>query len=198
MNLRSKFAFLARRPKATGFTLVEMMVALGVGTAVVGSLVTLSITTSWNYTATANYVQMDDQSRTALDKIGKEIRNSTALLSFTSGSAQTLVFTNANASDSMMLSYNHGMLRMSKPGQATVTLLTGCDSFSFSLFNRVPLVNGTAFTFYASTNAAGTVDPTITKVVNMTWKCSRSILGSKLNTEIVQTAQIVLRNKVTE
>jgi len=198
MNLRSNFASVARRSKSAGFTLIEMVVSVGVGTAVVGALVMLSISTSWNYTATANYVQMDDQSRVALDKIGKEIRNSTALLSYTSGSAQSLVFTNANGSDSMTLSYNHGMLRMSKPGQTTVTLLTGCDSFSFSLFNRVPLVNSSSFTFYASTNGAGVVDPTITKVVNMTWKCSRSILGSKLNTEIVQTAQIVLRNKVTE
>ncbi|MBW8864006.1 MAG: prepilin-type N-terminal cleavage/methylation domain-containing protein, partial [Verrucomicrobia bacterium] len=140
MNLRSKFAFLARRPKSSGFTLVEMMVAVGVGTAVVGALVMLSITTSWNYTATANYVQMDDQSRTALDKIGREIRNSTALLSFSTGSPQTLQFTNANAGDNMKLSYSHGTLTMTKPNQ-TSTLLTGCDSFSFSLFNRVPLVN---------------------------------------------------------
>jgi hypothetical protein len=197
MKLRSQSASLARRSKFSGFTLVEMMVAVGVGIAVVGAMVMLSITTSWNYTATANYVQMDDQSRLALDKIGREIRNSTALLSFSTGSPQTLQFTNANAGDSMKLSYSSGRLTMIKPTQTT-TLLTGCDSFSFSLFNRVPLVNSTSFTFYASTNAAGTIDPTITKVVNMTWKCSRTILGSKLNTEIVQTAQIVLRNKVTE
>ena len=29
----------------------------------------------------------------------------------------------------------------------------------------------------------------------MTWKCSRTILGQKANTESVQTAQVVLRNK---
>jgi len=40
------------------------------------------------------------------------------------------------------------------------------------------------------------VDINACKLINMTWKCSRTIFGSKRNTESIQTAQIVLRNKV--
>jgi hypothetical protein len=49
--------------------------------------------------------------------------------------------------------------------------------------------------FYPATNNAGALDLTICKVINMNWKCSRAILQQKINTESVQTAQIVLRNK---
>ncbi len=49
--------------------------------------------------------------------------------------------------------------------------------------------------FYPATNSSGVYDPSICKLINMSWKCSRTILGSKMNTESVQTAQVVLRNK---
>jgi hypothetical protein len=49
--------------------------------------------------------------------------------------------------------------------------------------------------FFPATNSAGAYDLSVCKLINMTWKCSRTVLGSKLNTESVQTAQVVLRNK---
>jgi hypothetical protein len=92
---------------------------------------------------------------------------------------------------------NAGTLIMAKTGEASQTLLTGCDNFGFQIFNRYP--NPTNMTFSVSTNAStGRLDARFCKVINMNWKCSRTILGSKLNTEIVQTAQVVLRNQVTQ
>ena len=32
------------------------------------------------------------------------------------------------------------------------------------------------------------------KLIDVSWKCSRKIMGEKLNTESVQTAKIVIRN----
>ncbi len=188
-----------RRPVAAGFTFVEMLVAVAIGVGVIGVVVVLTIASSFNYLATYNYTSMDDQSRNALDKISKEIRNSTSLVSFSTNNPQQLVLTNALASDGATITYNSNTskLTLAKPHTSTVTLLTGCDSFSFKLFDRYPIATGNTFSFYASTNfLTGAIDPTFTKVINMTWKCSRTILGSKLNTEIVQTAQVVLRNKV--
>jgi hypothetical protein len=78
----------------------------------------------------------------------------------------------------------------------TRSLLTNCDLFSFSLYDRVPNITSTNVSFYGSTNSSGQVDSSVCKVINFTWKCSRSLLGTKCNTESVQTAQIVLRNKV--
>ena len=200
MKIHRPILFSNRSPESAGFSLVELLISVGLGTVVVGVIVCLSIATSWHFSATSNYAQMDDQSRNALDKISKEIRNSTSLVAFNStNNPMYLLLTNANGPDGATITYDSttSKLTLAKPGQAKTTLLTGCDTFSFTLFNRYPLVSSTNFTFYSSTNfTTGAIDPTFTKVINMTWKCSRTILGSKLNTEIVQTAQVVLRNKV--
>jgi hypothetical protein len=72
--------------------------------------------------------------------------------------------------------------------------LTECDRWDFELYQRTPKSGGT-YVFYPATNIAGAYDLSICKLIDMTWKCSRTILGSKANTESVQTAQVVLRNK---
>lgn len=191
------------RPQpSAGFTLLELLVSVGLGVVVIGVIVSISIVTSWNYVATYNYVKMEDQSRNALDIINREIRNCTDLVSYSNGTANTassfLKLTNDYSNYGVTFSYDGAAdtLTMAKTGESTRTLLTQCDNFSFQLFNRVPNIGTTNFTFYASTNGAGAIVATLTKVINMNWKCSRTILGSKLNTEIVQTAQVVLRNKI--
>ncbi len=201
-----KIYFLNSRPHrpspAAGFTLLELLVSVGLGVVVIGVIVSISIMTSWNYVGTYNYVKMEDQSRNALDIINREIRNCTDLLSFSNNTNNTassfLKLTNDYANIGVTIAYDGTAqtLVLTKTGQSSQTLLTKCDNFSFQLFNRVPNIGTTNFTFYASTNGTGAIDPTLTKVINMNWKCSRTILGSKLNTEIVQTAQVVIRNKI--
>jgi len=163
----------------------------------VGAVVALSIFSAQNFSAVTNYVNMDDQSRNALDLISREIRNASALIN-TNGS-QTLVLTNATLAQSTTINFNSsaGTLTLAKTGQPTKTLLTGCSTFNFSLFNRRPITN--AYSFYASTNSSGVGDVLFCKVINMNWKCTRSIGGMRtnLNTEVVQTAQVVLRNQVS-
>jgi type II secretory pathway pseudopilin PulG len=172
-----------------GFTLVELMVSLAIGIVVIGVVVTLSIISAQNFAATANYVQMNDQSRNALDRISREIRNASSLMGFSTNNPQYLqlgAMTNGVISQITTITC-----------EASQTLLTGCDNFGFQIFNRYP--NPTNMTFSVSTNAStGRLDARFCKVINMNWKCSRTILGSKLNTEIVQTAQVVLRNQVTQ
>lgn len=198
MNLQSQIVLC--RAKSRGFTLVELMISIAIGMVVIGSVVSLSIISAQNFAATANYANMDNQSRTALDKISREIRNATSLAAFSTNNPQFLVLTNVNTSppSGATINYDSGSktLALTKSGQPVQTLLTGCDTFNFQLFNRVPLINtSTNLSFYGSTNTAGQVTNLFCKVINMSWKCSRKILGSKLNTEIVQTAQVVLRNK---
>ena len=64
-----------RANDAGGFTLMELLVAFGLGVFVVGVVVALSIFTSANFLGTANYVRLNDQSRNAVDQISREIRN---------------------------------------------------------------------------------------------------------------------------
>jgi type II secretory pathway component PulJ len=190
-----------RRVKSAAFTLIEMMIAIGVGVIVIATIVMLAIISAQNFAATANYVQMNDQSRLALDLISREIRNATAVTAFSTNNPQFLRLTNAILGGGATITHSAGtrMLTLSITGQGDRTLLTGCDSFGFKLYNRYPLITSTNISFYTSTNATtGAVDARFCKVINMSWKCSRTILGSKLNTEIVQTAQVVLRNQVSQ
>lgn len=200
MKIHLSTAEICKKVGSFGFTLVELVVSVAVGVVAVGVIVALTIVTAWHYLATYNYVKMDDMSRNAIDVLSREIRNSTALMSFSTNDPQFLQLTNANdGGDAAKITYDSTArtLSLNKPSQSARTLLTECDSFSFELFNRYPLINSTVMSFYSSTNTTnGALDPKSTKVINMNWKCSRSILGSKLNTEIVQTAQVVVRNKV--
>ena len=85
-------------------------------------------------------------------------------------------------------------LSCQKAGQAEQVYLTQCDRWDFQPYQRSPQPNGN-YLFVPATNSAGNYDLSICKLINMSWKCSRTILGSKQNSESVQTAQVVLRNK---
>ncbi len=178
-----------------GFSLVEMMFAIGVGVVVIGAVVALSIIAAQNFAATANYVQMDDQSRNAVDQISREVRNATSLAAFSTSNPQYLQLTNTTLGSgaTIICDTNAGTLVLQRTGQSDKTLLTGCKSFNFQLFNRAP--NPTNYTFSPSTDVNGQLTNKFCKVINMNWTCSRNILGSKFQTEIVQTAQVVLRNQ---
>jgi hypothetical protein len=80
-----------------------------------------------------------------------------------------------------------GMLTTDVTGQPTRTNLTGCDDWQFSFYQRTPANDWTFFP---------TDDLALCKLINMSWKCSKTVLGQKLNTEDMMTAQVVLRNKL--
>src|SRR5262249_11784834 len=68
----------------------------------------------------------------------------------------------------------------------TNVYLNNCDSLQFSKYQRAVIPN----TFDAYLPAY----VTDTKLIQVTWVCSRQILGAKANSESVQSAKIVLRN----
>jgi hypothetical protein len=188
--MKFKTCHLQRPPtNAHGFTLVEMMTSVGLGVVLLCVVAILFINGSMSFVAVANYQNLDAKSTVALDTISKEIRNATAVIATNSVS---LTLTNASAATFTKLTYNSTArtLVMTKTGQAAVTNLTGCDSWSFALYNRVPTPSSTNITFTTAGSLAEI------KLISMTWKCSRTVLGSRMNTESVQTAQVVLRNKV--
>jgi len=183
-NVRRRFA---------GFTLVEAMIATAIGTLVMAVMASLSVYSARTFSAMGNYVDLDVHSRNALDVIAREMRQSTGVIdSKTNTGINYLTLTNTDAATYVKITWNSdaGTLALDKTGQGTQILLTGCDKWKFWLYNRAPNLNPTNLSFNLATNLADC------KLVNMSWKCSRTILGSKLNTESVQTAQIVLRNKV--
>jgi hypothetical protein len=183
---------------ACGWTLMEVMVAFGLGSLVLAAVVSVTIYTARTSAAMVNYTDLDSKSRYALDVISRELREATAVVSFqTNGTASTLSLTNGIMGYAIRLIYdaNAGTVVLSRTGQNDLTALTECDQWGFKLFQRTPVPTATNVLYYPATNGAGVLDLNLCKLVSLSWKCSRTILAQKVNTESVQASQIVLRNK---
>jgi type II secretory pathway pseudopilin PulG len=172
------------RPKGNAaFTLVEVMVASTLALLVVAAIGSLSWYSSRSFAAIANYVDLDQASQLALDKMSQEARQARRLIDYTPTSLSLLDV------DKNLLQFIYDpdartLVRVS--GGETNRLLSGCDFLQFSKYQRHTISN----TFDA-------YDPaylTNTRLIQVTWVCSRKILGAKVNTESVQSAKIALRN----
>jgi prepilin-type N-terminal cleavage/methylation domain-containing protein len=182
MNLRFKPSNL--RPSQAGMTLVELMVAVGVASIVFAAVGSLSMYTSRSFVAMGNYSDLDRLSRNALDRMSRDIRQSKQLTTYT---PTKLSFLQQDGT-TVTFDYNAGGGTLTrKQGGTNTTLLTGCDYLAFQIFQRNP-TNGFAFYHVSATNYS------TAKLIDVNWRCSRKILGNKINTESVQTAKIVLRN----
>lgn len=168
---------------------MEMMVGVTFGLIILGSIVTTMVTLSRSMVAISNYYELDSSSRRTLDVMSRDIRNAGALTSFATNAIsmagtnyQGTPFSctyNWDGSNVWRTYYTNGSLK------ETWLMLSNCAYLTFSNYTRVPQSN---FTFNA---VSGT---NRTKLISVSWKCSRSIMGAKLNTESVQTAKIVIRN----
>ncbi len=170
-------------------TLVELLVAAGVGSVVLAMTVFLFMIGIRSIAGLGNYSTLSAQSRLALDTMSREIREATQITAATTNlPIRSLVLTNAFQNKTITFSWDSttGVLTYSKTGQPTRTNLAGCDQWTFSMFQRTPTNN---WTFYPAS------DKSLCKLIQMSWKCSRTILGKKINTEEVMTAEVVLRNK---
>jgi Prokaryotic N-terminal methylation motif len=167
-----------------GFTLVELMVATGLGTLVLAGIASLTMFTARSFVALANYDELDRTSCHALDTLSTEIRQTRGITSY---ATNRLVFRDA---DGLSLTYawdpSTGVLTREKTNTTTV-LLTQCDYLCFNISQRNVSNN---FIFYP----AATTNLITAKLVDVSWRCSRKILGNKVNTETVQTAKTVIRN----
>jgi hypothetical protein len=171
-----------------GWTLIEMMMAIFCGSIILASLMVVTVFSARSYLAIANYRDLDDNSRNALDILSCDIRSMEMLTSYATNSisltnldGSTITYTWSPATTAFTRTYttNGG-------GSATSMLLTNCTALSFAIFTQVPIGS---FQFPdASTN------PPLTKLINVSWRCARSIFGTETNSESVQTAKIVIRN----
>ncbi len=206
-----KLAFapkLSQGKRVSGMTLAEVMVSVALGSMLLATASSVWVFGSRSFAAMGNYTDLDAKSRSALDLMSREIRQATRVTGFqNSGTAKWLQVTNAAQGTTVTYTWNASSRRLVRHRTGTSTgpsamvgnsegqvYLTECDRWDFDLFQRAPQKGG-SYVFFPATNSAGAYDLSICKLINMTWKCSRTILGSKVNTESVQTAQVVLRNK---
>ena len=170
------------------FSLMEMLVAFGIGSLLLAAAAQLSMFTARSFAALGNYNDLDRASRNALDVMSRDIRE--AKIWGINASTNYAFFTNMD--NSWFVYYwtpstktlNRYYYRNGTYQQEVV--LTGCDYFSFRIWQRNPT---NQFWFPYSANS----QPYLTKLVDVSWRCSRRVLN-QYNTESVQTAKIVLRN----
>jgi hypothetical protein len=169
--------------------MVEMLVAMGIGSILFLAVGTLAFYSARSFAALANYVDLDSKSRKALDVMTKDIREVDALTSY---ATDQLIFSGTATNGALYtLSYAYNptaqTLTRTKAGQTNL-LLTGCTYLNFAIFQRNPS-NGV----YGNFPVDDPSQPAACKLVQLTWVCSRSILGRTANTESVQSAKIVIR-----
>ena len=176
-----------RRHSASGMALVEAMMAIGVTGLIMVALVGISVFSGRSFVAMANYVELDDGNRIAIDTLTRDLRSCNKVM---------ICYTNflvLEDSDSTWLFYYHNQwskefwrIKGSDPAQL---LLTSCEGLQFNMGKR-NTQPGTLDQYPAATAVEA-------KVVDVSWKCYREILGVKANTEAVQTAKIVIRRQGT-
>lgn len=158
------------------------MVAMIGASAILGSVLVTGNCVVKTMAAIVNYNDLNIHSRNTLDVMSRDLRNTATV---TAISANQVTVTNTITGD--LISYKwDGTNNFTRTlnGSRTV-LLTGCDTLIFNGYQRNPTNN---FQFVPAHTAAET------KLISVSWRCSRQILGAKLNTESVQTAQICIRN----
>ena len=175
----------ARARATTGMTLMEMMFAIPIGVIALAMLVSFAIYTTRSFAGLLNYTELEQANRVALDTMSEQIRQCRSLTAFTTNS---LTFDDANGQPLTFAHDSAGRTLTRTQGSTNTTLLTECDSLTFSIFQRCT-TNGTFDQYPTSLQASNT------KVIQMSWACSRSIAAAKLNTETMQMAKIVMRKQ---
>src|SRR5205807_3583639 len=90
--------------RCRGMTLVETLIATGIGTVILTAVMAVSLFSARSFAALGNYVDLDIKSRQALDLMSQDIRQVDALTSYatnrlefsgteTNGTAYTLSYT---------------------------------------------------------------------------------------------------------
>lgn len=166
---------------------MEMMFAFLISGLVAFALVSIAIFSSRSFAAYANYVELNEANRLAMDMITRDLRECMRVTGATTSSL-TLEDT-----DGTLIHYAHNATAKTvtrRKGTADPkVILSGCESLRFRLLQRNP-INGTYDVYPSAT-------PATAKVVDVAWNCYREILGVKANTENVQTARIVIRRQGT-
>ncbi len=165
--------------------MVEFVVSMGIGLILMAGLVSFMMYTGFSLAGVVNYVDLESQSQQTLDRLVEDVRQGSKLTDY---ATNKVIFTDSSTN---VISYIYDpterLLTRMVNGEVK-TLLQECDELNFSIFQRSPV----------STNLYDLVPTTLVatncKAIQVRWACSRKILGSRLNTETVQSTKIVLRN----
>jgi Tfp pilus assembly protein PilW len=175
----------ASRGANRGFTIVEFLVALTVAFIALAGIGAFTIFTARSFGAMSNYMELDKNSRNALDRMTQIVREADGVTDY---SQHSIVLSYHSQRLSFDYSPDTKKLVLTETNNTTRTLLEDCDYLDFEVFQRNS-VSGTYDQYPAA------VDESAAKLVQVSWICSRRLIGNLLNTESVQSAKIVIRKQ---
>jgi type II secretory pathway pseudopilin PulG len=175
------------------WTLMEMMIAVGVFSVASAALATLFLFSIKSFTGMANYAILDKENRHAMDVLTREIREAARVNSYTTNPVTSLQLLKRDGS-TVTYSFNpvaNTMTRTSSLNPTEEVLLNNCRLLHFNIYKRCPS-NGNWGIFPADiTNVQTEV-----KLIELTWQASKQICPYMItNSENIQTARIVIRNQ---
>ena len=173
-----------------GHTLVEMVVAMGVFAISGLALASMFLFALKSFAAMGNYAALDQANRQAMDLLTREIRQARQVTAYSTNSI-TIVNGDSVAVTFLFLPQTSQLVRTASDGSRMV-LLSDCKLINFNLFQRNPV--GGSYDIYPA--ATGSWQQTV-KVVQLSWKTSRTSLHDLAQSENVQTARIVIRQQKT-
>lgn len=165
-----------------GFTLSELMIGLGLGGLVVVVVAAMFLYSGLTFACLANYTEMDSHTLQAMNRITRDIRSANGATAVSTNSIT--VSTDSGGAITYAYASNTRSLTRTQGG-ATTTVLRDCDNAKFLVYQRTPVAGSFSQYDIGDTNE--------TKVVFVTWTCSRTVFGRKLTTDSASAGRVVMR-----
>jgi type II secretory pathway pseudopilin PulG len=180
------------RFKAAAWTLVELMVAVGIFSISGLALATIFLFCIRSFAAMTNYATLDQCNRHAMDIATTEIRQAQRVLSFSSNATSTSLTILNGSGVNVTYAFDSTLQQFTRNDGNPKVLLTNCNLVAFGLFVRPPVSN--SFDMYPLSTGANWQQQV--KTIQLTWKTSMNLCPSaQINSEDVQTACIVIRKQ---
>ena len=185
--------FRNRAQRSSAWTMVEMMVAIGVFSISSLALATIFLFCIRSFAAMTNYAVLDKANRHAMDVVTAEVRQAQQVLNYSSNANSTSLTILNGSGLNVTYTFDSTHKQFTRnDGTSTTVLLTNCNLVTFGLFVRPPESN--SFDMYPLNTGANW--QTQVKTIQLTWKTSMNICPTaQINSEDVQTASIVIRKQ---
>ncbi len=166
--------------------MVEMIIAVALCMLLLAGLVSLYCFTIRSFASIATYAELSQKTRYASDVISRDVRSALYVDPTTTGSKLVLGMPSGST---VTYVYNQaaGTLVRSTPLES-ISLLSGIDWLNFTMYQRPTSPSLPYETLPLAT--AGS-----TKLVAFKWNCSRRIVGSQSDTQVLEAGIVELRNQ---
>jgi YD repeat-containing protein len=179
-----KVTFRSIRKTFQAVTLIEAVVAMAISSLLFVVVGSAAIFSRFSMSALANYSDLEGQSRYALDHMSRAIREAGGVSAF---SPTSFTLTNTDGTQVRFAFDSNDRTLSEIRSTGSRVLLKECTSLTFSNFQRNYLLSNFGQVPASATNLG--------KLVQLNWTCSRTVMGSRVNTESVQSAKVVIRKR---